>query len=340
MTDIQLKIAKQVDGLVRTPIIVTQFRQKIKEYCQRYKEYRKAIRGKEEERQINCQNIIDNPRLKDKESGPPGDGYVWGSDMYFFTDEKEKDHDIDVEGWFPPSKTTVPPHPWPWSTDNDELDSTFMLPAQYLLLACCHDYNLHGERAPIITKEMINNYEDVGFEDNGLTAFHSLGKSKSGPESVLRQAEAHLESDYKDVVYDLESKQLAPVSLDSAATSESADQPETTGESQTQTGIVSRQGQEPPKESAQAYNLYYGTGKTQQEVADIMTPKLKRPVSQGQVSRWIKQQKKWRESAGLPVAEQAAPAYNIDPSRLELGERTDGHRMGDPTILKRMNDED
>ena len=94
---------------------------------------------------------------------------------------------------------------------------------------------------------------------------------------------------------------------------------------------------EPPKEAAQAYMLYWVTGKTQKEVAEIVAEKLRRPVSQGQVSRWLKQYRGWRISMGLPVDKKAPPVTFMDPSVLDLGRRTDGRRTGDPLHKKYMD---
>lgn len=62
---------------------------------------------------------------------------------------------------------------------------------------------------------------------------------------------------------------------------------------------------EPSKKAQQAYKLYYG-GTTQQQVAENMTRKLGRPVSQGQVSRWLKQYREWRKAEGIPVDDKKA----------------------------------
>lgn len=96
---------------------------------------------------------------------------------------------------------------------------------------------------------------------------------------------------------------------------------------------------EPPKEAAQAYKLYYSMSTSQAEVAKIMTKELKRSISQGQVSRWVKQQKEWRKSVGLPV-EEANPSQikPIDPSKLDLDKRTDGHRTGDSRFHQDSDD--
>jgi len=90
---------------------------------------------------------------------------------------------------------------------------------------------------------------------------------------------------------------------------------------------------EPSKEATQAYTLYYGAGKTQEDVAKIMTDKLKRPVKQGQVSRWVNQYKKWREAEEIPV-DDTKPNIIVNSDILDMGARTDGRGTGDPRHKK------
>ena len=92
---------------------------------------------------------------------------------------------------------------------------------------------------------------------------------------------------------------------------------------------------EPSKEAIQAYRLYYSMGETQGKIAEIMKNELKRPISQGQVSRWIKQTKAWRRREGLPTNENEPPEINaMDSSKLDMGSRTDGRRTGDPHNIR------
>ena len=93
---------------------------------------------------------------------------------------------------------------------------------------------------------------------------------------------------------------------------------------------------EPPKEAAIAYKLYYSQGITQKDVAELMSRQLKKPVNQGQVSRWIKQQTEWRRANNLHVEEKASPTSAMDPRKLTLGQRTDGRGTGDPKHKKSM----
>lgn len=89
----------------------------------------------------------------------------------------------------------------------------------------------------------------------------------------------------------------------------------------------------PSKESIQAYKFYYGTGKTQKAVAKTMTNRLKKPVNQGQVSRWVNQYKKWRDAEGIPV-DDTRPNIIVNSNILDVGARTDGRLTGDPRHKK------
>lgn len=85
----------------------------------------------------------------------------------------------------------------------------------------------------------------------------------------------------------------------------------------------------PSKEAAQAYRLYYGSGNSQTEAAKIMTDQLHKPVSQGQVSKWVKQYKEWAKVNGIPIPEKPT-IINMDSNKLTMGKRTDGRGTGDP----------
>jgi hypothetical protein len=86
---------------------------------------------------------------------------------------------------------------------------------------------------------------------------------------------------------------------------------------------------EPPKEAQQAYQLYHGTGWAQSKVAEEMTKQLKRPVTQGQVSRWVRKYKAWREAEGISIDDRK-PEIIINTHILDTGARTDGRITGDP----------
>ena len=96
--------------------------------------------------------------------------------------------------------------------------------------------------------------------------------------------------------------------------------------------------QEPSKEARQAYQAYFGTNKTQTEVAEMMTKTHRRSINQGQVSRWVREVKEWRKSQNLPIDKKAAPSQSIDPESLVIGTRTDGHRTGDPRYHQDSDD--
>ena len=89
---------------------------------------------------------------------------------------------------------------------------------------------------------------------------------------------------------------------------------------------------EPSKEAQQAYKLYY-SGMTQKEVAKKMTNILKRPVSQGQVSRLVNEYKKWRKAEGISVDDKK-PNIITNSDILDMGARTDGRITGDPRHKK------
>jgi hypothetical protein len=95
-----------------------------------------------------------------------------------------------------------------------------------------------------------------------------------------------------------------------------------TGSTSTTEGPASTR--EPSHEAFTAYRIWEQVGKTQVEIAEILTRELKRPVDQGTVSRWIGSVKKWREAGNkmpsLPEPARRKPTP-VDPSHLDLGPR-------------------
>jgi hypothetical protein len=80
----------------------------------------------------------------------------------------------------------------------------------------------------------------------------------------------------------------------------------------------------PTQRAATAWRLHFATGRPQVEIARMMTEQLGQPVTQGQVSKWIKQVIAFLNAGGaLPVpAPSAKSAKAVDPARLELGAST------------------
>lgn len=86
---------------------------------------------------------------------------------------------------------------------------------------------------------------------------------------------------------------------------------------------------QPPEDALACYRSWVATGLRQLELADVLTNELKRPVSQGQVSRWIRQVRKWLEAGNVLPALNASPITKpiaMDPDRIDLGRRIDKRR--------------
>jgi hypothetical protein len=88
----------------------------------------------------------------------------------------------------------------------------------------------------------------------------------------------------------------------------------------------------PSKEAIEAYSLVVLRGFRQTNAAKMMTREHKRKIEQYQIFRWVEQVKKYYEAVGLPVeSPQSKPnVITTDPNVLDMGERTDGKRAGDP----------
>jgi hypothetical protein len=68
-------------------------------------------------------------------------------------------------------------------------------------------------------------------------------------------------------------------------------------------------------------------------VAEKMRKELHRPtITQGDVSRWLKQYKDWLKGQGLPVegTNNHKPGIVVDSDIVDIGARTDGRLTGDP----------
>ncbi len=88
--------------------------------------------------------------------------------------------------------------------------------------------------------------------------------------------------------------------------------------------VASKSPKEPPREAFEAYALHVETAWDQSSVARKLSESLGRPISQGQVSRWVKAVREWREagSASLGSDPTTRPkTFPVDPSRLDLGPR-------------------
>jgi hypothetical protein len=82
---------------------------------------------------------------------------------------------------------------------------------------------------------------------------------------------------------------------------------------------------EPQKIAIAAYRAQFINGKKQQEIAEMLENEFKKPVSQGQVSRWISEVKKYIE-AGNVLPDFPKPTdkpVSIDPDVIDMGERQD-----------------
>ena len=207
------EIADRVDDLVRDPALMQHFRQQIEEYGRKNAECREAQKVAEECFEKACLAIENKPRLRDKEAGPPQEGHEWRKERFFYEGEKGQPpaRDREVEGWFPPMPP-VPPDPWPWEPgDTAELTPENMRPAQYLLLACCHDYIFFRKCPPIITQEMAKT--DYIIRDNeiasqkansfGVNLYRTTASNTHSIESILRQHIDCLEPSCKDIIADL-----------------------------------------------------------------------------------------------------------------------------------------
>jgi hypothetical protein len=84
----------------------------------------------------------------------------------------------------------------------------------------------------------------------------------------------------------------------------------------------------PPDAAVKAYRLKWILGVPKQsEIAERLSQELGKPVSQGQVSRWLKQTEEFVSESGVLPGLPDVPSEKpmpVDPERLDLGPRQDG----------------
>lgn len=95
----------------------------------------------------------------------------------------------------------------------------------------------------------------------------------------------------------------------------------------------------PSKVACQAFRIHKLAGFSQQITADQLTQAFKRPIDQGMVSRWVNQVAEFVEAGGVltPIEDCRPKVVTGDPSRLDLGARTDP-RKARPSDIRRQDD--
>ncbi len=84
----------------------------------------------------------------------------------------------------------------------------------------------------------------------------------------------------------------------------------------------------PTADAVACFRMDMATGPKQEALAKLMTKELKRNITQGQVSRWLKHVREWNEAGNvppdLPKPLREKPK-DFDPANIDLGARLD-HR--------------
>jgi len=101
-------------------------------------------------------------------------------------------------------------------------------------------------------------------------------------------------------------------------------------------GAAKKDTAKPPKEPSllakQAYLLSTTLYTTQKAVAQKMSIEYQKQITQGQVSKWIKEVHEWCKTHNLPTDSMPGRVHItcMDSDILDLGARTDGRSTGDP----------
>jgi len=194
------QIAQCVDDLIRNPDIIAIFKKHIEEYVKKDHDYKQALEKVCENEEKACEAIIQDKRLQDKEAGPPEEGWAWKTFIKEQVDKEGNFSETEVEGWAPPNKMKVPPNPWPWEYHTDgQMTAEAIRPAQFLILAACHDYYLFGKRPLIMTEQFMLKLEEK--YPKTCAGIYRSYNADSGVRMSLRSHEEHLADAYADVYH-------------------------------------------------------------------------------------------------------------------------------------------
>lgn len=83
---------------------------------------------------------------------------------------------------------------------------------------------------------------------------------------------------------------------------------------------------EPSREAFVAYRISRAIGMKQTEIAEQLTTEFRRPIAQGQVSRWLSEVSDFLVAGGVmpPMATAINGIASVDPKILDMGARQDG----------------
>ena len=198
-------IAKRVDDLVSGKIedipadyAMGRFHDAIRSYDCHVRQRKETAPLAEERRRKAILAIIDDERLRDREAGPPEDGYVWEDLVYVRYEHKGEGHTKLARGWMPPRETEDPPP----------------LAEECTKLAACHDWyyrtELHVKRPLIFTRELLDEVPE-------LEAYYCGGDSVDHVHLMLtfekgdEYAQEYLNFAFGDVLADFKSDLASPV---------------------------------------------------------------------------------------------------------------------------------
>ncbi len=183
-------------------------------------------------------------------------------------------------------------------------------------------------RIACVEMGIINSWDDLGIDAIDALVRHLSTTTRQTPDEILSWsltstvrmlAESHLDASKV-------SGMLGSGDAESTSNAELASPPESGGG---QTGAATGGKKTCPSENAvKCYRVHFAKKMTQEEIATLLTLELGCPVSQGQVSRWIKLVTKWIEDGNVLPAMPTPPRRqprSIESSKLDLGQRQD-HR--------------
>ncbi len=322
------KLAKKVRKHVRFDARMKVFRDHIKEY--------QAVRFQQQRRQLRWQNSREKfvaryakyPRMCDESAGPPKEG--WRFQAVVKRNPSDECHPEMIYMWVPKKllrENEPQVHailPILRQEDNGKPES-LSLAEKYATLGAVHDCFSKG-------LDKINPWPS-NTKLEGIAYHLLLREIPKLPRATLFSIEAFLD----DVDEDIETRQLVACQDRQATDGNAGSTHDASKPRSDDTGLHSRDthSQATQKSSRlpklgphdrQAWKLSLVEGMTQEKIATMLNKEHGTSYCQGGISRMIQRAKQHADASGLSdhIPKRGKPAINVDPSRLNLGARTDG----------------
>ncbi len=321
-------VADRIRKLCKKPAVMRRFREQI-EICKKFRvEYERAAAERERIAILKPGSAEELTRLRDRQMGPPEEGWVYGSATWENPDDPEEL--VDGKAWHPP----VPPLPsdplddyWKFERYPQPPDERIVA-GQYARLALVHDLCLHGplnnpNRKARRSNRILQNVLPVAGDSPDGRSIWDTG----WPLALVLPLRLGFDLWDESFTREVLEQDLDEVREDIAGKGEADDTPASDGQGgQAEVDAARPPIKRPSDDAIAAWRLRDLKGGNQQGIADELAKQLRQPVSQGQVSRWLTAVKAYL-AAGNVLPELPGLTHKPDtvaPRVIDMGERQDG----------------